>query len=108
MKTRWTAAISVLLGIVVAILVNLVTGHVTVPLVCGLVIAGLSWAGLEAARAGSPARRTLLKITQKTGSVSGELTGAKGVPSGTDMEINQTAEDIQPGGKVTGFKGGAS
>lgn len=93
----WSAGLSVLLGVGVAVLVNLWTGNWEWPAGAGMAALACAWASVEAFRAGPDETRAGTRVCQKAASVrSSRLVGYEGtVPGLLLLSVRQDLGVVQ-------------
>jgi hypothetical protein len=107
------AAGSVVVGALVAVMINLLTGQWNWALAVGLVGTVLLWAGIEVWRAtrGGAGPSGSTSVVQRARTVGGQLLGVRqpGTEAGGErsLSIEQTVDEIREGGNVTGYDGTA-
>lgn len=101
------AALSVVMGSLVSVGVNLATGRPTPAIVVGAVVLVLAWAGLEAWRAARSGGGSVA-VRQDVRRVDGRMTGYRGRPVGGPVEIDQRIQRAGSGSEVIGYDGDAT
>jgi hypothetical protein len=96
-QRAWLAGLSVLLGVAVAVLVNLWTGGWAWPTGVGLGILALVWAGVEVVRSMNDDSKNDVRIHQQATSLKGsKVVGYEGVVPDTQMlDVKQTMGVVQ-------------
>jgi hypothetical protein len=92
----WSAGLSVLLGVGVAVLVNLWTGNWEWPAGAGMAALALAWAGVEAFRAGHDDSKAGTRVSQKATSVrSSRLVGYERTVPESSLSVHQDLGVVQ-------------
>lgn len=92
----WPAGLSVLLGVGVAVLVNLWTGNWEWPAGAGMAALALAWAGVEAFRTGQDHTEAGARVSQKATSVrNSRLVGYEGTVPESLLSVHQDLGVVQ-------------
>lgn len=100
------AALSILLGALTGVAINLATDSPGWAIVTGLVLVVSLWAGLEWWRASATkAEPGAIRVAQQAERVrGGEVVGAEGKPEGAGLEVDQRVTEVGRDGRVIGYR----
>jgi hypothetical protein len=96
-RPGWPAGLSVLLGVAVAVLVNVWTGDWAWPAGTGLAVLALSWAVVEVARTGGEGIKSGMRVRQQAASLRrSKLVGYEGrAPGSQPVDVEQVLGTVE-------------